>query len=98
VHSRIGCSVVVVAALALAAGWSDGKNNSDAAFTVRHVDGLTLPARVEGRSVEAATKNGFVPLFWAGVNLGSTIPGRQPGEVAATTFAGCPASATWVPA
>ena len=28
--------------------------------------------------------DGFVPLFWAGVNLGSTVPGSQPGEVAAT--------------
>ncbi len=26
----------------------------------------------------------FVPRFWAGVNIGSTIPGTQPGEVAAT--------------
>jgi hypothetical protein len=31
----------------------------------------------------AAAKDGFVTQFWPGVNLGSTVPGRQPGEVAA---------------
>jgi hypothetical protein len=80
VRSGIGFSVVV-AALVLATGCG-GDNNPE--FAVRHMDGLTLPARVEGRSVVAATKKGFDPIFWAGVNLGSTVPGRQPGEVAAT--------------
>ena len=89
-RSAIGCSVAVVAALALTATGCLG-GEEDAApegaapsFALPRVDGLTLPARVEGRSVEAATRNGFAPGFWAGVNLGSTIPGRQPGEVAAT--------------
>ena len=80
--SRVGCSVVVVAALALATGCSSGKKNAEAEFTVQKVDGLTLPARVEGRSLDAATKNGFVGAFWPGVNLGSTTPGHDPGEVA----------------
>jgi hypothetical protein len=84
VHSGIGVSVVAVAALALATGCSGGKKDTGAEFATRQVDGLTLPARVDGRSVEAATTTGFVPIFWAGVNLGSTIPGHQPGEVAAT--------------
>ena len=53
-------------------------------FASQTVDGLSLPARVEGRSVEAAADDSFVPLFWAGVNLGSTVPGHQPGEVAPT--------------
>ena len=53
-------------------------------FEPIEVAGLTLPAQVEGRSVAAATESGFTPLFWAGVNLGSTVPGTQPGEVAAT--------------
>jgi hypothetical protein len=57
---------------------------SEPAFATRQVGGLTLPARVEGRTLAAAEKDGFVPLFWAGVNLGSTVPARQPGEVAAT--------------
>jgi hypothetical protein len=71
--------------LALAAGCSGSKKHeSEGPFMPRQVGQLTLPARVQGRSVEAATKSGFVPIFWAGVNLGSTIPGRQPGEVAAT--------------
>jgi hypothetical protein len=82
-HSGVGLSLAVVAALALAAGSSGGKQSTGLEFATRQVDGLTLPARVEGRSVDAATRRGFVPLFWAGVNLGSTIPGHQPGEVAA---------------
>ena len=83
-RSGISYAVVAVVALALATGCSSGEKNAQPEFAPRKVDGLTLPARVEGRSIEPATKNGFVPTFWAGVNLGSTIPGRQPGEVAAT--------------
>jgi hypothetical protein len=48
------------------------------------VDGLRLPARVSGPSLELARGDGFERRFWPGVNLGSTVPGRQPGEVAAT--------------
>jgi hypothetical protein len=47
------------------------------------VDGLTLPARVGGPAIELARGGGFERRFWPGVNLGSTIPGHQPGEVAA---------------
>jgi hypothetical protein len=50
----------------------------------QRVDEMMLPARVEGRAIAVATNDGFAPLFWAGVNLGSTVPGHQPGEVAAT--------------
>ena len=45
---------------------------------------LMLPARVEGRSIAAATADGYAPMFWPGVNLGPTTPGHSPGEVAAT--------------
>jgi len=48
------------------------------------VDGLQLPARVAGTQIQVATPDGYRGRFWAGVNLGSTIPGHQPGEVAAT--------------
>jgi hypothetical protein len=48
------------------------------------VSGLKLPARVGGPSIELATPGGFQRRFWPGVNLGSTVPGHQPGEVAAT--------------
>jgi hypothetical protein len=82
---RITWPALALTALLLAAGCSSGKKKaSEGPFAPRQVGKLTLPARVHGRSVEAATKTGFVPIFWAGVNLGSTIPGRQPGEVAAT--------------
>jgi hypothetical protein len=80
----IGISVVVVGALVLLTGRLGDDNDAAPAFALPQVDGLRLPARVEVRFLEAATRNGFEPRFWAGVNLGSTIPGRQPGEVAAT--------------
>jgi hypothetical protein len=83
----IAWPAVAVATLVLAAGCfgDDGEENAlEAAFAPRQVADLTLPARVRGDSIEAAAPDGFVPIFWAGVNLGSTIPGRQPGEVAAT--------------
>ena len=47
------------------------------------MDGLMLPARVRGREVELATPEGFQARFWPGVNLGATVPGTLPGEVAA---------------
>jgi hypothetical protein len=40
----------------------------------------TVPAHVDGAKIVA----GGGAHFWPGVNLGSTIPGHQPGEVAAT--------------
>jgi hypothetical protein len=46
--------------------------------------GLTLPARVQGGGLALATKGGFAPRFWPGVNLGATTPGHHPGEVAPT--------------
>ena len=74
-------------ALALTTGcFGSGDDTKDTVeqFALPHTEGLTLPARVQGRAVEVATKDGFAPMFWPGVNLGSTIPGHQPGEVAAT--------------
>jgi hypothetical protein len=76
--------MLTVGTVLLAVGCSGSKNH-EAAFAPQRVGELTLPARVHGRSIEASSaKGGFVPIFWGGVNLGSTIPGRQPGEVAAT--------------
>jgi hypothetical protein len=63
---------------------ADTQSGSEPRFEPFEVGGLTLPAQVEGPTVAAGTEDGFVPLFWAGVNLGSTVPGTQPGEVAAT--------------
>ena len=65
-------------------GAGGGKDASEPAFATRQVGGLMLPARVQGQTVAAGDKTGFSALFWSGVNLGSTVPGRQPGEVAAT--------------
>ena len=46
--------------------------------------GLRLPAKVVGEEVRVASGETFVPHFWAGVNLGASVPGQQPGAVAAT--------------
>src|SRR5689334_10717790 len=54
------------------------------AGTTRTVDGLELPARVQGKALAIGTADGFAGRFWPGVNLGSTVPGRQPGELAQT--------------
>jgi len=47
--------------------------------------GLTVPARATAAGVELSVGGGsFAPRFWAGVNLGATIPGHDPGELAIT--------------
>src|SRR5919106_4391614 len=45
-------------------------------------DGLRMPARVQGPSLELAMPSGFEARFWPGVNIGATTPGHSPGEVA----------------
>jgi hypothetical protein len=45
---------------------------------------LRLPARVEGSRLALAVGGRFEPRFWPGVNLGVTIPGHSPGELAPT--------------
>jgi hypothetical protein len=78
----LASAVLVVAAVILVAG--AGTSESAAWLQAHKAGDLTLPARVQGRSIEAATANGYAPMFWPGVNLGPTTPGHQPGEVAAT--------------
>ncbi len=48
------------------------------------VDGLKLTGQVIGRGVRVATPSGMKPHFWAGVNLGATVPATSPGELAPT--------------
>ena len=48
------------------------------------VDGLTVPARVQGTKLALAVDGGFEPHFWPGVNLGVTTPGHHPGELVPT--------------
>ena len=43
---------------------------------------LRLPGQVNGPNVNVATAVGMRPQFWAGVNLGATLPGTSPGELA----------------
>ena len=61
-----------------------GSSEGDVWLEPRKSGDLMLPARVEGRSIAAATADGYAPIFWPGVNLGPTTPGHSPGEVAAT--------------
>lgn len=78
--------VVVLAALPLLAGCFGGggdKPRRDPPPSIVR-DGLKLPARVQGAGVAAAEGGRFTPRFWAGVNLGVTVPGHQPGELAPT--------------
>ena len=46
--------------------------------------GVTLPARVSGDDVQLAINGRFATRFWPGVNLGVTVPGHAPGELAPT--------------
>ncbi len=48
------------------------------------VGGLRLAGQVVGPNVNVATTSGMRPQFWAGVNLGATLPGTSPGELAPT--------------
>lgn len=48
------------------------------------VDGLKLPGQVIGKEIRVATPSGMKPHFWAGVNLGATLPATSPGELAPT--------------
>ena len=46
--------------------------------------GLTMPAKVIGDQIQPYVDGQFRPIFWAGVNLGSSVPGQEPGATAAT--------------
>lgn len=46
--------------------------------------GVQMPAKVEGDHLAAYTGDGFEPRFWNGTNLGATLPGHDPGELAPT--------------
>ncbi len=46
--------------------------------------GFQMAAKVVGPHVRPAVNGQFVKYFWGGVNLGSSVPGEDPGSVAAT--------------
>lgn len=46
--------------------------------------GLKMPAKVIGEEIRPYVDGAYAPMFWAGVNLGSGVPGEYPGAVAAT--------------
>ncbi|HET6866818.1 MAG TPA: hypothetical protein VFH80_12945 [Solirubrobacteraceae bacterium] len=66
--------LVLLPASAAASGWASRPTQ---------IGGLTVPARATPTGVELSRGGGlFAPEFWAGVNLGTTIPGHDPGELA----------------
>jgi hypothetical protein len=46
------------------------------------VGGLKVPVRAREGALELAVGGRFSPRFWPGVNLGATLPGTFPGELA----------------
>ena len=50
----------------------------------RRAGQLRLPARVQRSRLALAVDGRFEPRFWPGVNLGVTVPGHSPGELAPT--------------
>jgi hypothetical protein len=76
---------IVVAALAALVALPASAGAVDWAGHLTQIDGLTVPARATAAGVELSLGGGaFAPRFWAGVNLGATIPGHDPGELAIT--------------
>src|SRR5689334_2086668 len=56
---------------------------SDWASRPTQIGGLSVPARATAAGMDLSRGGGlFAAKFWAGVNLGTTLPGRQPGELA----------------
>jgi hypothetical protein len=86
VRGRIDAAIAMASAVALALSGTAAAVPAAGRFAGAPVvvDGLMLPARVAGDHLALATGGGFEPRFWPGVNLGATIPGTQPGEVAPT--------------
>jgi hypothetical protein len=85
---RLALLIVALAAVLSGCGGSEPAGPhlaADYRGTPARVGGLQEPARVRGDYLELSTaKDGFQPRFWPGVNLGSTVPGRFPGELAQT--------------
>lgn len=52
------------------------------AGTPLRVGGLIVPARAQGEDVALAVNGRFSARFWPGVNLGATVPGTDPGQLA----------------
>lgn len=46
--------------------------------------GLAMATKVQGTEVRVWRDGAFRTMFWAGVNLGSSVPGHEPGAVAAS--------------
>ena len=89
-HKLRGLWPLIVALAAALAGCGESKPATphlaaDYRGAPARVGELQLPARVRGDYVELSTPDqGFQPRFWPGVNLGSTVPGRSPSELAQT--------------
>ena len=76
--------LLIVAACGLALSAAAPASAADWAGRPASVGGLTAPAVTGAQRLELSTARGFQARFWPGVNLGATVPGRHPGELAAT--------------
>ena len=73
---RIGARLSVAALFALAL--LPASAAADWASRPTRIGGLTVPARATPTGVELSRGGGlFATRFWAGVNLGATIPGQK---------------------
>ena len=85
----IGVVAISLAGAAMVAMTGGGAGGSGAARSATgyagspvKLAGLKVPARAQGADVALAVDGGFEPRFWPGVNLGATVPGTSPGELA----------------
>jgi len=85
-------SGLIAAALAVAVAGGGCGSSGDAAPTLPAgpsyagspvtLGGLKVPVRAQGGDMALAIDGGFAPRFWPGVNLGGTLPGTFPAELA----------------
>lgn len=81
---RVGVGVGIAGALAACSpAGQEGEQARSWAPAPRDVAGRKQLATAEGQKLLLHTAGGDVE-YWAGVNLGSTIPGHSPGELAIT--------------
>ena len=76
--------LLIVAACMLALAAATPAAAADWAGKPVRLQGLTAPAVAGAQRLELATATGLQGRFWPGVNLGVTVPGHSPGELAPT--------------
>jgi hypothetical protein len=83
----LGLSLLLLAAALLAVGvivFVRAEQVEKVDRPVYEVGGIKQVSTVEDAHLAVYDGNGFRPQFWSGVNLGATLPGHAPGELAPT--------------